>query len=72
MKHHETLVIRCDILALDAETSVLVATLAITWRSFNVTVLALDAETSARKHQSLGVTGNIGAEFSAIAVLVLV
>ena len=65
--------------ALDAETSALdvetsafgAATSAIVWRSFDATISALDAETSARRRRrSRGVTGDIGAEFPAIAELV--
>ena len=58
-----------DTSALDVETSAFeAATSAIARRSFDATISALNAETSAWR--SRGVTGDIGAEFPAIAELV--
>ena len=69
-------VIRCDDIgaqtsALDVLTSAFgAATLAIARRSFDATILALDAEMSARRcRRSRGVTGDIGAEFPAISAI---
>ena len=72
MKHHETVVIRCDDIgarcrnvgARCGEVCVWAATSAIARRSFDATISALDAETSAiarsyRRYQR-GVSGNIG------------
>ena len=75
LKHHETVVIRCDDIGArcrDAETSAFVAaTAAIARRSFDTTISALDAETSsldaetsaiARSYRQYrrGVSGDIG------------
>ena len=81
MKHHETLVIRCnDIGAQCVDVGVCAATLAIALRSFDATISALDAETSALDAETsaiarsyrryrCGVTGDIGVEFPAISRL---
>ena len=64
MKHHETVVIRATISALDAETSAFwAATSAIARRSFDATISALDAETSSLDAE----TSSLGAATSAIA-----
>ena len=68
--------------ALDVETSAFgAATSAIARRSFDATISALDAETSVlgaetsalgaarRRRRSRGVTGDIGAEFTAISAI---